>query len=85
MTVRLLWRQPEFFIKMLTDESDLVVDIFGGSNTTGMVAERLKRRWLTFELSKEYVAASAFRFISNETVASDIYSKILSDEFAIIE
>lgn len=35
---------PEFFIKMLTDEGDLVVDIFGGSNTTGYVAEQLKDR-----------------------------------------
>ena len=76
---------PEFFIKMLTDENDLVVDIFGGSNTTGMVAERMKRRWLTFELSKEYVATSTFRFVQNETMASDIYSKILSGEFVHIE
>jgi DNA modification methylase len=30
---------PDFFVKMLTDEGDLVVDPFGGSNTTGMVAE----------------------------------------------
>ncbi|OYX02304.1 MAG: hypothetical protein B7Z12_12335, partial [Caulobacter vibrioides] len=26
---------PAFFIKMLTDEEDVVLDIFGGSNTTG--------------------------------------------------
>ena len=28
---------PEFFIRMLTEPGDLVVDIFGGSNTTGQV------------------------------------------------
>src|SRR5215212_4197058 len=28
---------PEFFIKLLTDTGDLVVDIFAGSNTTGSV------------------------------------------------
>ena len=31
---------PEFFIRMLTDPGDLVLDIFAGSNTTGAVAER---------------------------------------------
>jgi DNA modification methylase len=34
---------PEFFIKYLTEPGDLVVDIFGGSNTTGFVAEQLER------------------------------------------
>jgi DNA modification methylase len=56
-------RLPEFFIKMLTDPGDLVVDIFAGSNTTGRVAENQRRRWLAFELSREYVASSAFRFL----------------------
>jgi len=35
----------EFFIKFLTKEGELVMDPFAGSNTTGAVAERLKRRW----------------------------------------
>ena len=72
---------PEFFIKLLTDEDDLVVDIFGGSNTTGKAAEDLNRRWLSFELSKEYVAASAFRFAENEEEAKEWYEKIVNDEF----
>lgn len=67
---------PEFFIKFLTEEGDLVVDIFGGSNTTGMVAERLNRRWLTFELSEEYVASSVFRFVKDEDSAEIYYKKI---------
>ena len=29
---------PEFFIKLLTDEDDIVYDPFAGSNTTGAVA-----------------------------------------------
>src|SRR5882724_2564052 len=37
---------PKFFIKLLTDADDLVVDPFAGSNTTGAVAESLKRRWI---------------------------------------
>lgn len=53
---------PEFFIKLTTDENDLVLDPFAGSNTTGSVAERLQRRWLSFELQEDYLASSIFRF-----------------------
>ena len=48
---------------MLTDENDLVVDIFAGSCTTGEVCDNLHRRWLGFELDRNYVANSIFRFI----------------------
>jgi DNA modification methylase len=57
---------PEFFINMLTDPDDLVLDIFAGSNTTGQVAETKNRRWLAFELSREYIASSAFRFLDKQ-------------------
>ncbi len=53
---------PEFFIKLLTDDGDLVLDPFAGSNTAGAVAERLGRRWLAMELLKDYLEASKFRF-----------------------
>jgi site-specific DNA-methyltransferase (cytosine-N4-specific) len=54
---------PLFFIKFLTNEGDLVLDPFGGSNTTGEAAERLRRHWLTFETSEAYLEASKFRFV----------------------
>lgn len=60
---------PAFFIKMLTDKHDVVLDIFGGSNTTGATAEDLDRRWLTFELSQEYLVASALRFLEGRTAS----------------
>jgi DNA modification methylase len=53
---------PEFFIRFLTDPDDLVLDIFAGSNTTGETAERLGRRWISADISAEYVAASILRF-----------------------
>lgn len=53
---------PEFFIKLLTDEGDVVVDPFAGSNTAGAVAERLRRRWIAMELVEEYLEGSKFRF-----------------------
>ena len=68
---------PEFFIKYLTEPGDLVVDIFAGSNTTGQVAEVLGRRWRSFELSREYLAASAFRFLDD---ASDVDLKAKFDQ-----
>ncbi len=54
---------PEFFIKFLTDPSDLVVDIFAGSNTSGRTAERLGRRWLAIDCDRAYVVSSALRFM----------------------
>ena len=72
---------PEFFIKLLTDENDIVVDIFGGSNTTGRTAEELNRRWYSFELSKEYVAASVFRFSNAAEEAKTYYDAIMQDNF----
>jgi len=74
---------PEFFIKMLTEPGDLVVDIFGGSNTTGQTAELLERNWMSFELSQEYVAASAFRFLDKGTETEElqkVYDNILNGE-----
>lgn len=55
---------PEFFLKFLTKRGDLVLDPFAGSNTTGYVAEMLKRRWLALENSKDYVRGSIGRFKS---------------------
>jgi site-specific DNA-methyltransferase (cytosine-N4-specific) len=53
---------PEFFIKMLTNEGDIVLDPFAGSNTTGAVAESLVRRWIAVDTVEEYLAGSKFRF-----------------------
>ncbi|MCL1804360.1 MAG: site-specific DNA-methyltransferase [Eubacteriaceae bacterium] len=75
---------PEFFIKFLTDENDMVVDIFSGSNTTGMVAESLRRQWCSFDLSQEYVASSVFRFAGNEQEAKRLYESILDGSFVEI-
>jgi site-specific DNA-methyltransferase (cytosine-N4-specific) len=60
---------PEFFIKYLTTPGDLVIDIFAGSNTTGRVAESLERRWLSYDLSREYLAGSTFRFLEDASNA----------------
>ena len=73
---------PSFFIKMLTNEGDIVLDIFGGSNTTGHTAELLNRKWLTFELNHEYLATSMFRFLEGNSVnlAKKIYAELKNDD-----
>jgi site-specific DNA-methyltransferase (cytosine-N4-specific) len=51
-----------FFIEVLTDPGDLVLDPFAGSNTTGYVAELAGRRWASIELKEEYAYQAQIRF-----------------------
>ena len=53
---------PEYFIRMLTDPGDLVVDPFAGSCVTGAVAEALNRKWVCCELEDEYLHGAVARF-----------------------
>lgn len=52
----------EFFISFLTKKGDLVLDPFGGSNTTGATAEMLGRKWITVEPRASYIRGSIGRF-----------------------
>lgn len=53
---------PSFFIRLTTDPGQIVLDPFAGSNTSGWVAQSLRRRWVAFELDSAYVEESAIRF-----------------------
>ncbi len=53
---------PMFFIEFLTDPGDIVFDPFAGSNTTGYCAEKLKRKWLSVEIEKDYGEQAIIRF-----------------------
>jgi DNA modification methylase len=53
---------PRFFIEFLTEEGDTVLDPFAGSNTTGQVAETLRRKWIGVELRSDYAEQSRLRF-----------------------
>ncbi|MEM6271632.1 MAG: site-specific DNA-methyltransferase [Bacteroidota bacterium] len=77
---------PEFFIKFLTSEKDLVIDIFAGSNTTGEVAEKLNRRWISFELDQSYLSASAFRFLGEYShhAINSLYRQMKTDPHASV-
>jgi site-specific DNA-methyltransferase (cytosine-N4-specific) len=56
---------PEFFINFLTDPDDIVLDPFGGSNTTGAAAEKLSRHWISVEPKTDYIQGSLGRFERN--------------------
>lgn len=63
---------PEYFIRMLTDTGDLVVDPFAGSCVTGEVAERLQRKWICVDLVEDYLKGALGRFTkaNGETTGS---------------
>ena len=52
----------KYFVQFLTDPGDLVLDPFGGSNTTGYIAEEMKRKWVSIEMNKDYIIGSKSRF-----------------------
>ena len=45
----------EKLILASTDEGDLILDPFNGSGTTGIVANRLRRKYIGIDLEKEYL------------------------------
>ena len=63
----------QFFIKYLTEPGDIVLDPFGGSNTTGAAAEGLKRFWISIEASEDYIKGSRGRF--GDRITQDYFSE----------
>lgn len=64
----------KFFIKFLTEPGDIVLDPFGGSNTTGAAAEELKRFWISIEASEDYIKGSRGRFGTH--ITQDSFSQL---------
>jgi site-specific DNA-methyltransferase (cytosine-N4-specific) len=64
---RMQMQLAAFFIQLLTEPGDLVVDPFAGSNTTGATAEGLGRRWIAVEADSSYAEGSKGRF-DNESI-----------------
>ena len=70
---------PEYFIRMLTNPGDMVLDPFAGSCVTGEVAERLGRRWTCCELDEEYLKGAVARFQQRPDDA-ELITKALGDK-----
>jgi DNA modification methylase len=52
---------PTYYIKMLTDENDLVLDPFSGIATTGMACIDTNRNYIGFEMNQTYADFSVRR------------------------
>lgn len=52
---------PLYFINLLTDENDLVLDPFSGIGTTGMACNELNRNYIGYELNEKYAEFSENR------------------------
>ena len=53
----------ERIIKSSSNENSIVLDFFGGSGSTAIVAEKLSRRWITTDIGKPAVMVMRKRFI----------------------
>ena len=56
---------PEFFIKLMTKEEDVVVDPFLGSGTTALAALRLGRQYIGIERNEGYVRLAESRIAAH--------------------
>jgi site-specific DNA-methyltransferase (adenine-specific)/site-specific DNA-methyltransferase (cytosine-N4-specific) len=45
---------PTYFINLLTDEGDIVLDVFAGIGTTGLACKELDRTFIGYELNPKY-------------------------------
>lgn len=57
---------PAFIISLCTEEGDIVLDPFAGSNMTGYVAEKMNRRWLAIEANEHYLSGASLRFFDDD-------------------
>lgn len=55
---------PDYFIRFLTKKNDLVLDPFGGSSSTGYVAEKNNRKWISIEKNIEFAKGGKGHFFS---------------------
>jgi DNA modification methylase len=61
---------PLYYINLLTDEGDVVLDVFSGIGTTGMACKELNRDYIGMELNEKYAEFSEKR-INGEELEED--------------
>jgi site-specific DNA-methyltransferase (adenine-specific) len=52
---------PTYFINLLTDEGDTILDVFSGIGTTGLGCNELNRQYIGIELNEKYAEFSKKR------------------------
>jgi DNA modification methylase len=63
-------------IKACSNEGDLVLDCFGGSGTTAVVAETLQRRWIACDLSRFAIHLTRKRLLDLPDVRSFVVQNL---------
>ena len=75
-------QKPEALIERIIEASsahgDTVLDVFGGGGGTGIVAQRLGRRWIMCDQSRVAVAVTAER-LKSDAMARELGSEALPD------
>lgn len=61
---------PLYFINLLTDENDIVLDTFSGIGTTGLACKELNRDYIGYELNEVYHEFSIKRL---NDILEDVY------------
>jgi len=59
---------PSWFIKALTNEGDVVTDVFSGSGSTCLAAKKLNRKYIGIEMNEKYHEIAEER-VGNATLA----------------
>lgn len=72
---------PLYFINLLTDDNDVVLDPFNGIGTTGVASKELNRNYIGFELNLSYKEFSENRINGNELEVYVINKYSLDDKF----
>jgi len=63
---------PAFFINLLTDEKDLVIDTFSGIGTTGVACKESNRNYIGYELNPKFAEFSRERLqIKSESLINE--------------
>ena len=72
----------EKIIKVCSNEGDIVLDIFSGSGTTSVVAKKLNRQFIGYEIDPQYYKLSLER-LSDKTSTLPNGNSDKSEEFNI--
>lgn len=66
---------PTYFINLLTDEGDIVLDVFAGIGTTGLACKELSRQFVGYELNPKYVE------FGNKRIDGEELEKMVINQF----
>lgn len=72
---------PEYFIRMLTDPGNTVIDPFAGSCITGEVCGRLDRKWVCIDNVEDYLKGAIGRFSRPREFQELLITPPISTEF----